>query len=247
MQQQASPLSQWRLDKDSNPDNILSSRKRLSSFQSISSVTLNNTIYIYGNDDGRNPTASTKVGFISSKDVYNSKPPSIIKSTAPSLQRNTTSSSNVLPEEPTLVYSPGIPLDSTDEILVFASSRLADNAAIPTSANATNAFNQTTLSNSTTTQSSQSMKAFKFGLSSNQTWSLIHSESEQELVPVYRQGHSLSLSLPSKDNVYLFGGVNDSLAQNDFWIYSLKEFQWRKLVLPTTVVPRCGHTSTMLK
>jgi hypothetical protein len=244
MQQQTSPLSQWGQGKETTPDDVLSSSKRLSFYHDISSVTLNNTIYIYGNN-GKNTTAITKVGFISSKDVYNSKPPSTVQPAASSPQNNTNSNS-MLSEEPILFYSPGIPLYSTDEILVFASSPLLDGTSL-SAANATNTTNASSLTNGTTQNLQQFMKAFKFGLSSGHSWSLIPSRYEAESTPIYRQEHSISLSLPNQDSAYMFGGVNNSLAQNDFWMYSLIEFQWKKLALPTIVTTRCGHTSTMLK
>lgn len=235
MQQLSSPLGP---SKNKNPNDIISGRKGLSSFQGISSVTLNNTIYIYGND-GKN--ATTNIYFISSKDVSNNKPPNTMKSATPSLQRDAIISNNIQSEEPVLFYSPGVPLESTDEILVFASLQLTNNATL-SSVNATNT------TDTTISTIPQLMQVFKFGLTSGYTWSLIPKKSTGDLMPVHRQEHSISLSLPNKDNVYLFGGADDnSLARNDFWIYSLKKFQWKQLVLPATVETRCGHTSTMLK
>jgi len=81
-------------------------------------------------------------------------------------------------------------------------------------------------------------------------WKLPYNE-EEEGVPVHdsegpspRCGHSATIY---NDKMYVFGGTNGELRNNDLWIYDLVDKSWEAIKLKDNPPPRNGHTSVVYK
>ncbi|KAI8389215.1 hypothetical protein BD560DRAFT_442917 [Blakeslea trispora] len=198
----------------------------------ISSAVLNDTLFLFGRRSNKRSftldikDTENKIWSAKEKDIqYNQDNSAFTRF----YHVNFTST---IPKEPSFLYPYVFSLEESHRLLVFT----RDFAIKNTSAVLPN----------TTLPISQPFDLFQLVPSSsdaNATLSLILPKPNT-VVPLYRQEASFTLSLPSKQYVYLLGGMNGISVQNDFWQYSILSLEWTKLPVPQTV--RCGHTSSML-
>ncbi|CAO0797236.1 unnamed protein product [Mucor circinelloides] len=235
MDSQQSP--KWISNKE-NPNAAIS--KGVSIMEGSCSITVNNTIYLYG--FSRPTTASfsrnitSNVWSIASNEMLSNMPltPLVVNS----VPSNMTSHS-VSDLQPYLPYSQGIASYNLDDMIIFAPSiqdqfdvKLWDNSSSLQQRNST-----------VGTLSTIPFLVYKFDMRGKSNWTRITSSTT--VGPVYRKEHSITSSL-NRDRVYLFGGVDSTQPQNDFWTYSLLNFEWKKQVVPSNIRPRCGHTASIL-
>ncbi|KAK4514924.1 negative regulator of the PHO system [Mucor velutinosus] len=235
MDSQQSP--KW-ISNNENPNTAIS--KGVSIVEGARSVAINNTIYVYGFSKPTaasfNKNITSNVWSIASNEVVSNTP---LTSLAVSNVSSNTTNHSTSDLQPYLPYAQGVASNRSDEVIVFALSvqeQLSMEPWIRTSSS---------LRGNATDEASNAIpfSVFKFDLIKRGHWTEIASSST--VAPVYRKEHSITSS-SSKDTVYLFGGVNSTHSQQDFWTYSLLDFQWKKLDIPSTIKPRCGHTVSML-
>jgi hypothetical protein len=196
----------------------------------LSSVTINNTIYVYG---GRPSQNNTNVWSIKTEDILNNSPatPLTIK------LNNSISGSNI----PNLQYAPGAALNN-DTMIIF-SGDVGTNISIQAS--------------NTTVDDHLSIYLFDLKSDSN-AWSTVSSTLNGS-IPSIRRDYSVSITL-DKQKVYLFGGTTENrnnsasstaiapTVQNDFWVFYTNSFLWERLASPyNNNTTRCGHTASMLR
>lgn len=199
------------------------------SIAGLSSVTINNTIYIYGGQ-----TFDTNIWAITAKDVSNDIPPSPLVSRQNN--RGSDGISNGDRNWPNLHYAPGVSVDS-DSILVISGG-------------------STTPGSNGVTLNDTQLLIYSFDLKLNKTWDPVQLSSNASIPSARRD---FTVTAADKDAVYLFGGRNtvysavtntttpESTMQNDFWVYYTKYFLWEKLISPyNNTTTRCGHTASML-
>lgn len=233
-----------------NPNTATS--KGLSIMGGSSSVTINNTIYLYGFSKPMatmiNRNISSNLWSIVSDEVATNMPLTSLAVSAVSSDFGNQAINGIQQESyanaffPYLPYSPGVASNSLDEIIIFTTSIYDHFAKISSnvSESGNQQFNATNDKNTTALFS-----VYKFNLNSRNGWSNIAPLSTD--VPFYRQEHSVTLSLPDTGNIYIFGGVNTIEPQNDFWSYSISSSRWKKLLIPNNIISRCGHSASMLR
>lgn len=233
-----------------NPNTATS--KGLSVMGGSSSITINNTIYLYGFSKSMttmiNRNVSSSLWSIVANEVATNAPLTSLYVSAVSSGfgnqtiNGTQQESNASASLPYLPYSPGVVFNNLDEIIIFTTS--VYDHFVKVSSNGSKSSNQQL--NTTNDKSTIALfSVFKFDLNSRNGWTNIVPKSTD--VPFHRQEHSVTLSLPDADNVYIFGGVNDTLPQSDFWSYSMSSSRWKKLLVPNDIKPRCGHSASMLR
>jgi hypothetical protein len=233
-----------------NPNAAIS--KGLSIMGGSSSITINNTIYLYGFSRTMttmtNKNISSNLWSIVANEVAINTPLTSLAVSAVSSDfgnrtiNATQQESNANAFLPYLPYSLGVASNNLDEIIIFTIS-VYDHFAKILSNGSESVNQQFNVTNGKSTTALFSV--FKFNITSRNGWSNVAPQSTD--VPMHRKEHSATLSLPDTNNVYIFGGVNATLPQNDFWSYSISSSRWKKLLLPNNIKSRCGHSASMLR
>jgi hypothetical protein len=201
-------------------------KNTISSISSISSATVNNTIFLYGGELGKE-IYNENVWTISPKDILTNSPPTLLM----------TRQNEIL--YPNLNLSPG--------------GVIINNSIITTCSNMTSSASVNVNNNTATVPNYISICSIDLSnKSKNNTWSIIPPSS---LSPAIRREYSVTATRDTLQ-LYLFGGeqttANISSQQsnnnNDFWSYSIESQLWNRLVSPfNNNVSRCGHTASMLR
>lgn len=201
-------------------------KNTVSSISSISSATVNNTIFLYGGELGKE-IYNKNIWTISPKDILTNSPPTLLM----------TRQNEIL--YPNLNLSPG--------------GVIINNSIITPCSNMTSSASVNVNNNTAVVPNHISICSIDLSnRSKNNTWSIIPPSSSS---PSTRKEYSITATRDTLQ-FYLFGGeqttANTSLQQsnnnNDFWLYSIESQLWSRLVSPfNNNLSRCGHTASMLR
>ncbi|KAL9540646.1 hypothetical protein MBANPS3_009562 [Mucor bainieri] len=237
MDTQQSP--KW-ISNNENPNTAIS--KGVSMMGGSCSVTINNTVYLYGFSKPTSATSFSKnitsnVWSTLSNEIASNTP--LTSLTVSSVLINSTSQ-NVSDLQPYLPFAQGVASKSLDEVIAFGIS-VQDQFAMESLNQNSSSLHQNTTDEAPNTIP---FSVYRFDVKKRGRWTQI-APSSSTVAPAYRREHSITSSL-NRDTVYLFGGVSSTHPQHDFWTYSLLNFQWKKLEIPSDIKPRCGHTASMM-
>ncbi|KAI8646708.1 hypothetical protein BD408DRAFT_428407 [Parasitella parasitica] len=232
MEFQQSP--KW-MSSNENPNTA--SSKGISIIGSSSAITINNTIYLYGFSRSKtatiNKNITSSVWPISSNEIITGTPLTPLVSSIVSSNWDNQATNDTQPTlengafQPYLPDSFGVPANRLDGIAIF-----------------TTAMDEQRDKNGRNYSIPVQLSVFQFDVRTKNGWLKVESTTTD--IPLYRKEHSVALSSLNSNDVYIFGGRNTTSPQNDFWMYFLSSSMWKKLYVPTSIKPRCGHTASML-